>query len=290
MWKTIIQRLIMLWLFILLTLSALAMYSRGLHDNQQADQKVEETYQAIDENDQISDETIQTTDEDYERLYGALRPAGPPAPHIPYWINGNENREAVKKLNVDIPDVQLDFEALRRLSEDTVAWLYSPDTLINYPVMKTDDYEYYLYRLPDGSYDINGALFIDFNNAPDFSDKLTVIYGHNMRSGKMFGTISGYKKQKYFDEHPYMYLYTESGNYRVDLIYGFVIGVEQWQDRALMYETNLDELLDYAKNNTTFTSEAEYTGGDKVIALATCTYEFNNARYLLLGLLRPEYD
>jgi len=289
MWRTIIQKLIMLWLFILLSLLVMAIYARGLQENQQTGPIIEETYQAIEESEPISEETNQVIEDNYERLYGALRPTGPPASYMPFWPTGNENPKADEQPNMDIPDLHLDFEALKTVSEDTVAWLYSPDTLINYPVMKTDDYEYYLYRLPDGTHDINGALFIDFNNASDFNDKLTVIYGHNMKSGKMFGSISGYKKQRYLEEHPYMYLYTESGNYRIELIYGCVISVEQWQDRALMYEANLDELLDYAKNNTTFNSEAEYTKGDRVVALATCTYEFNNARYLLLGLLRPEY-
>ena len=77
---------------------------------------------------------------------------------------------------------------------------------------------------PDGTYNANGSLFIDYNNAWDFSDQLTVIYGHHMKSGQMFGSLKGYKGQAYFENHPYMYLYTDNGNYRIDLLYGCVAG------------------------------------------------------------------
>lgn len=191
---------------------------------------------------------------------------------------------------VYIPPFDISFDKLAAINSDSVAWLYSPDTVIDYPVMKTKNYDHYLRHLPDGTYNVNGSLFIDYNNAPDFTDKLTIIYGHNMKSGQMFGSLEGYKKQAYFEKHPYMYLYTESSNYRVELIYGCVIAAGQWRERAFMYEENLSELLSYAAQNTTFTSEVKYTYGDKIIAMSTCSYEFDGARYVVLGVLRPEYE
>ena len=109
------------------------------------------------------------------------------------------------------------------------AWLYCPDTVIDYPVMKADDYSYYLKHLPDGTHNANGTLFLDYNCAPDFSDSLSVIYGHKMKSGKMFGSLEGYKKEGYYSEHPYMYLYTKQGKFRINLVYGCVIGGERME-------------------------------------------------------------
>ena len=188
-----------------------------------------------------------------------------------------------------IPPLQIDFTALKAINQDAVAWLYSPDTVIDYPVMQTDNYSYYLSHLPDGTVNKNGSLFIDYNNAADFSGQLTVIYGHHMKSGLMFGSLKGYKNQKYYEEHPYMYLYTEAGNYRLDLIYGSVIGAGQWRERAFMYEENLDALLAYAAHNTTFKSDVTYAEQDRIVVLSTCSYEFNDARYVVLGILRPEW-
>jgi len=181
---------------------------------------------------------------------------------------------------------EINFEALKALNSDAMAWLYCPGTAIDYPVMKSEDYSYYLHHLPNGRENANGALFIDFNNAPDFSGPLTVIYGHHMKSGGMFGSLTRYKEQQYYERHPVMLLYTEQGDYRIELLYGCVIGSEQWRERAFMYKENLESFIAYAEYNTTFDSGVGYTEGDKIVALSTCSYEFEDARFVVLGVLR----
>ena len=181
---------------------------------------------------------------------------------------------------------EINFKALRAINGDAAAWLCNPGTVIDYPVMKAADYSYYLTHLPDGTANANGALFIDYNNAPDFSGQLTVIYGHHMRSGKMFGSLKGYKTQSYYNGHPYMLLFTPQGNYRIELLYGCVIDAGQWRERAFMYEQNLPGLLSYAARHSTFRSNISYREGDRVIAMSTCSYEFDGARYVVLGVLR----
>ena len=208
----------------------------------------------------------------YEKLAGHVRPGEP--------AGGPDAMER--------PDIPVDFGALRQVNPAAAAWLYCPGTVIDYPVMRADDYGYYLRHLPDGSYNVNGSLFIDYNNAPDFSERLTVIYGHHMRSGQMFGSLKGYKRQPYYEKHPSMYLYTQDSGYRVDLLYGCVIAAGEWRDRAFMFEANLNALLAYAARNTTFTSQARYAPGDRIVAMSTCSYEFDGARYVVLGVLRPQ--
>ena len=68
-----------------------------------------------------------------------------------------------------------------------------------------------------------------------------------------------------------MYLYTENGNNRIELLYGCVIGVSEWRDRAFMYEVNLESLLSYAASHTTFKSETQYVQGDRAVAMSTCS-------------------
>lgn len=190
---------------------------------------------------------------------------------------------------VEVPDISIDFDTLRQVNADAAAWLYCPDTPIDYPVMSANDYNWYLYHLPDGTYNANGSLFLDYNGPMDFSGDLSIIYGHNMKSDRMFGSLTDYKSQAYFEQHPYIYLYTPEGSYRVDLIYGCVVSAGEWRDRAFMFDINLDALLSYAEYNTTFESGLSRTEGDRVLALSTCSYEFDDARYVVLGLLRPEY-
>lgn len=212
-------------------------------------------------------------DDSYRQLSGHVRrtPETSAEPEAERWAAGRD----------------INFSALQAVSSDAAAWLFSPDTVIDYPVMRADNLSYYLYHLPNGTLNANGSLFIDYNGAPDFSDSLTVIYGHNMRNGKMLGSITGYKQQAYFEAHPFMYLYTGQANYRIDLMYGCVIEAAQWRERAFMYRENLDALLAYAGRNTTFISSVRYEKGDRVVVLSTCSDEYNNARYLVMGLLRP---
>jgi sortase B len=184
------------------------------------------------------------------------------------------------------PESFVDLASAMAINSDVVAWLYSPDTLIDYPVMKTSNYTYYIDHLPDGTVNSNGSLFIDYNNAWDFSRSLTIIYGHNMRSGKMLGSIPGYKSQSYYNNHPYMYIYTEHANYRLDIMYGFTISEKQFRESRFMYEQNVDALVSHAEAKTTFNSGVSYNPGDRVVALSTCTFEFVDARYVVLGILR----
>ena len=222
--------------------------------------------------------------EKYSEIDGAVSgTGGQPAEKIIYTP---EYDKQSTYLNADIRCPVINFDALKSVNGDAAAWLYCRDTLIDYPVMKADDYNYYLHHLPDGRENANGALFIDYNCAPDFSGPLTVIYGHHMKSGSMFGSLTRYKEQSYFDLHPAMYLYTENGDYIIDLMYGCVIGSEQWRERAFMYAENIGSLLAYAARNTTFYSGAEYSEDDRIIAMSTCSYEFEDARYVVIGVLR----
>ena len=200
--------------------------------------------------------------------------------NVIHSIEAGENEDA----HIFIPDFEIDHELLKSINKDAAAWLYSPDTVIDYPVMRADDYRYYLNHLADGTVNANGSLFIDYNNSPDFSDPLTVIYGHHMKSGSMFGGLKGYKNQGYYDNHPYMYLYTEQGNYRIDLMYGFVLTANQWMEHGFMYSDNVEALLEYAMKNTTFQSHAKFRQGSRVLALSTCSYEFDDARYVVIGV------
>ena len=235
-------------------------------------------------------ETYQEGNTAYEEIRDLVRAGA--AADAGLQIPGADNRPANSAAQPDsaapggVPGLAIDFEILKSLNKDAAAWLYCPGTAIDYPVMRADDYSYYLSHLPDGTQNANGALFIDFNSAPDFSDTLTVIYGHNMKSGSMFGSLKGYKEQGYFDENPYMYLYTEHNSYRIELLYGFLVGAGQWRDRAFMYKENLEALTAYGAHNTTFKSNAVYTEGDRVVALSTCSYEFENARFVVIGILR----
>jgi len=166
--------------------------------------------------------------------------------------------------------------------------LRAEDTVIDYPVVHGTDNEYYLKRLYTGQKNRNGSVFVDCGNTGLFTEQNTLIFGHNMQSGAMFGTLKGYKKQDYYDAHPTMTLYTPAGDYTLELIAGTV------EDGSYTFAKcsfdSVEEFFDYVadlKSRSTFRSSVEVQEGDRLVSLCTCTYEFSNARYVVVGKLTP---
>ena len=168
----------------------------------------------------------------------------------------------------------------------TIAWLYCPDTEINYPVVQSKDNEYYLRRLLDGTWNIAGTLFMDYRNAADCSDLHTIIYGHNMKNNTMFGSLPKYSKQEYYEEHSVLYLLTPKQNYKVKLIAGYVTPSDS---KVYEFEKTKEErsgLLKTALDNSLFTSGTTVSDEDRLLTLSTCSYEYDNARFVLMGILK----
>ena len=191
----------------------------------------------------------------------------------------NENDESNDLVVSGDPEsIKVDFESLWDLNEDIVAWIYCPNTKINYPIVQSYDNDYYLYRLLDGSWNVNGTIFMDYRNDSDFSDNNTLIYGHHMKTGAMFGEVINYKWQSFYDEHPCMYIYTPDQTYRLDLFAGCIV-----DSIADIYSLNpSDEAIRNCIYNSTFDAELSWPTG-RVVTLSTCTYEYDDARYVVLG-------
>lgn len=191
-------------------------------------------------------------------------------------------------LAVSFPSV--DFAKLQEEGPDVKAWLTLPNTVINYPVAQCEDNAYYLKHLYDGTANKNGCPFIDYENAPDFSDNNTIIYGHNMRDGSMFSSLREYAEQTYFDEHPQMYLMTPEGNYLVELFSAFVASPSEagsdtspwalnWKDDGA-YTTWLTAM----QERSLIENDVSVTSSDRVITLSTCTNSGKD-RFIVMGKL-----
>ncbi len=184
--------------------------------------------------------------------------------------------------------IDVDFDTLRQTSADIRAWLYSPGTKIDYPVVQAKDNAYYLHRFMDGSYNPSGTLFMDYRVEGDFSSKHTVIYGHHMGDGSMLASLVEYRSQEYYDEHPVMYLNTPDGNYRLDIVSGFVT----WYDSRLytfdfVSRTEFEDWFALMRSYSDFESDVEVGIDDRIVTLSTCTYDYDNARYVVMAKLVP---
>lgn len=195
--------------------------------------------------------------------------------------------ESSKRVEAAIPWPEVDFTALREVNPNTVAWLTCEDTAIHYPVVQGEDNDYYLTHLPDGSYNSGGSLFLDCRVASDFSDTHSIIYGHYMKNGTMFAALAGYKEQKFYDQHPRMLLVTPEGRFVVELFSGYVASVkeEAWKLDFSSPE-EWERWLAETAERSGFHSQVQPSPQDKILTLSTCSYEFENARFVLHGILK----
>lgn len=184
------------------------------------------------------------------------------------------------------PVLSVDFDKLRNKNQDVVAWLYIPDTVINYPVLQGSDNNQYLRTTLEGKRQTAGSIFIDYRNDKAFSDYNTIVYGHNMKNKSMFGTLSSYEKQSYYEKHPVIYLATPEKTYEIELVAGFKTTTES---EIYMRPNDFEEtkaLYATAKNKSSFKADSEIQEGDRLITLSTCANGEDNNRYVVVGKIK----
>ena len=220
----------------------------------------------------------------YENVSNQFVSAAPTATPAPVETGSGE----VTEPEVELSPINVDFAALLAQNTDVRGWIYCEGTMLNYPIAQGKDNDYYLERLIDGTWNPSGTLFMDFRNAPDFTSFNTLIYGHNMNDGSMLHMIRKYVDQAYYDAHPVFYLNTTEKNYKVELFSGYITDAES--DAYTMgfpdeqsYLNFIDKLL----RRSNFDSPVEPTAADRIVTFSTCSYEYDNARYVLHGRLVP---
>lgn len=208
----------------------------------------------------------------------------PPAESEPPAVS-SEPSEPAPEEGILWPEV--DFAALAEINPDIVGWIYIEDTRVNYPIVQGDDNEHYMTHLFSGKYNSSGCIFLDSRVEPDFSSWHSILYGHHMKNGTMFYDLRNYKQQEFFDEHPRALLLTPDGNYTVEFFSGCVASVESsaW-DIAFASETEYASWLTSLKTRSLFQTDLAPAPTDRVLTLSTCSYEFDNARFVLHGILR----
>ncbi len=188
-------------------------------------------------------------------------------------------------------DWEIDFSALREANPDVVGWIRSEDGAISYPIVLGGDNDYYLTHLFNGEKNKLGSIFMDYRCSGDFSDRNTVVYGHNMKDGSMFSALTNYEKQRYYNDYPAMTLYTPGENYTVELFAGVLTdGEGEPVCRLFDGDGDLPAYADSLKGESTFRSGVSVGPDDRLVTLCTCSYEYDGARYLLCGKLTPAKD
>ncbi|WP_241963648.1 class B sortase [Gordonibacter sp. 28C] len=194
----------------------------------------------------------------------------------------------------------VDFPALMAENPDIYAWIHIPNTDVNLPVLQsvTDD-NFYLDHNRDGEYAIEGAIYTQMANSTDFSDPVTVLYGHNLQNGTMFSTLHYFENEDFFNANDTMYIYTPGHvlTYRIVSAYLYddrhILNSYDFSNPAVLQEyfdfvMHPDSLLVNTRTDT------ELSIDDKIVQLSTCMSDTNHtsSRYIVTGVLiddQPTY-
>lgn len=180
----------------------------------------------------------------------------------------------------------LDFEVLKEYNADVIGYVLIPGTEVSYPILQTEDNDYYLHHNIDGSKGYPGCIYAENYNSPMLDDPLNIIYGHNMRNNSMFGALDEFRKEEYRNEHPYIIVYLP-GEVRV---YEVVVATKYTNEHLLsdrfneeedgsyvFYGFEGNEGFEFVEDMAAYNSKGSYINLDKVteddemLVLSTCT-------------------
>lgn len=192
-------------------------------------------------------------------------------------------------------DTGADFSELLKVNSDVCGWLTLDNTQIDYPVLQGQTNFTYINTDVYGNFALAGSIFLDSRNNREFSDPYSLIYGHHMADSKMFGDLDLYKEPAFFQENTTGTLILPGTAYKIEVIACLLVGANEenifepnrWQD------SNINQLLSWTEQNSvnlhqeTLAQLRESEEPFRLLALSTCSYEFTDARTIVLTVLRP---
>ncbi len=185
----------------------------------------------------------------------------------------------------------IDFKSLQKTNNEVFAWLYVPGTKVDYPLLQSEvEDDFYLHKDIYGNYSYAGSIYAEYCNRADMTDRVTVLYGHNMKNGSMFATLHKFEDKEFFKKHKYFYIYTPERKLTYE-----IVSAHNYDDRHIMNSFNFSEnkvFKDYLKmiqnprstiKNVRNKLDHKLTVNDKVVTLSTCLNS-GQGRFLVQGV------
>lgn len=189
---------------------------------------------------------------------------------------------------------QHDFDALKQVNGDVYAWISIPDTQVDYPVLQSMEDNKYLDTNIDGTSGYPGCIYSNVCNSRGFDDYITVLYGHNMKTGEMFGSLHNFDDEDFFREFETYTVETQKAQFTYS-----VYAVVNYNDKLIPAYFDVKsvsgrdaflESLEACRENsiTHFNDEIEIAGEDKLLVLSVCINGQESRRFLVVSKLEEE--
>ncbi|MBQ3265599.1 MAG: class B sortase [Ruminococcus sp.] len=195
-------------------------------------------------------------------------------------------------------DLEVSFEELMEINPDIYAWIYIPNTNVDYPVARSTgdgDDSFYLEHNIYRQYQFSGTIYSEIKNQPDFHDRVTVLYGHNMLNGSMFASLHYFEDEGFFNENNTIFILTKD-----KVLTYLVYSVYTYDDRHILnsfhmdddevFREYIDSTLEPHAVDAIVREGVKPTIENHILTLSTCTSGPANTRFLVQGVLVDESD
>lgn len=180
------------------------------------------------------------------------------------------------------PTFSVNWDAIFKRNPDVIGWIWMYDSVISYPVLLGEDNNEYLYTTLDGEYAKFGSIFADYRSSADFSDRNTIIYGHNGGYGVKFGGLMNYQLKSHWDNHRYICIMTPSGLTKYYIYSAYVTKSEGNPYRTVFYsDADYQEFIDKTIADSLYSTGVAPTVADKILTLSTCTNNADDERMIV---------
>ncbi|MFP3155658.1 class B sortase [Lachnospiraceae bacterium ZAX-1] len=179
--------------------------------------------------------------------------------------------------------LQIDFEGLKAQNNDCIAWIHFDTIDISYPLMQGEDNEYYLKHTFNKEEIAVGSIFMDWENASDFTNDHTIIYGHNMKDGSMFAQVNRYKEKDFFLEHPDFWIYTPQAIYRYEIFSCYLAEVsgDSFDNRISTENVQKEAWIERIGTRSEYATGVPVKAEDKIVTLVTCNSAGEKYRFVV---------
>lgn len=186
------------------------------------------------------------------------------------------------------PAFSIDFKQLQATNNEVKGWIWIYDTVVNYPLVQSEmNNDAYLHKTYDGTSNNAGSIFMDYRNDSKFQDANTVIYGHNMKNGKMFAILKKFNNQDFYNAHREFYVMTPEGNRHYEVIAAFQTdALSDIYDRTFHNDDAKQAWLNKVLKSSSVLTSVETSIDDSFVTLSTCVSgDDYRARFVVVGRL-----
>jgi len=168
------------------------------------------------------------------------------------------------------------IQKLHEENEEVIGWIKFDNMDISYPVMQAKDNDYYLDHTYSGEENSAGSIFMEASNMPDFSDYHTIVYGHNMKNGSMFGSLKNYKTKDHYKGNEYFTVYTLDSVYRYQIFAYYDISMYgDVYNNQFGPDDYFGQFIDKMVKRSYYDTSVRPVKTDRILTLSTCSTKGN---------------